>query len=199
MNKIDYVLAEDPAVDLAVAQAMTAELNDYLFKEDLYRQMLVHTPAGDQRPQMTGGDLLTRLYRLHGEGDLLTVEQRRALDQVQGQVEQVTQELHARFHERLLREVRARLNSLRWFLDDCRQDRTRGRTEYPYEIRNRQRIEEILKALPDPLPTELADALQQIDRQIENMTNATDFIWENRLESIFPRKVYWYLYRRPPG
>ena len=58
MTQTNYVLAEEPAVDLALVQAMAEELEDYLMKDDLFRQMTVHTPAGDQRPQMSGSDLL---------------------------------------------------------------------------------------------------------------------------------------------
>lgn len=199
MAKQDYVLAEDPGVDLAVVEVMAEELEAYLVDDELYRQLLVRTPSGDQRPQMTGGDLLTRLYRLTQEQKLLSPEERGRLKQAQTRVEDVSRALRSRFHERLAREVRARINSLRWFLDDCRQDRARCHTEYVYEIRNRQRIEEILKEVAGALPKELAAALDQIDRQLEQLTNATSFIWDERLETIFPRSTYWYLYRRPPA
>ncbi len=151
MTQSNYVLAEDPAVDLALVQAMAEELEDYLVKDDLFRQMTVRTPAGDQRPQMSGSDLLVRLHRLHGERDKLTPAQQTALDQVQTSVDATIHSLRTRFLERLERDMKSRLNSLRWFIDDCRQDRKRCRSEFPYEIRNRQRIEEILKVLGDGL------------------------------------------------
>ena len=197
MPKTNYVLAEDPAVDLALAQAMAEELEDYLVKDDLLRQMTVRTPAGDQRPQMTGSDLLVRLYRLHGEREALTPAQRITLDQVQVSVDATIHSLRTRFVERLERDMKSRLNSLRWFIDDCRQDRKRCRSEFPYEIRNRQRIEEILKVLGDSLGDDLTSQLRQIDERIQSMTVAGDFIWNDRLQPLFPRGVYWYLYVLP--
>ena len=197
MSKTNYVLAEDPAVDLALAQAMAEELEDYLVKDDLFRQMTVRTPAGDQRPQMSGSDLLVRLHRLHGERDSLTSAQRATLDQVQASVDATIKTLRTRFLERLERDMKSRLNSLRWFIDDCRQDRKRCRSEYPYEIRNRQRIEEILKVLGADLGEDLVGQLRQIDERIQSMTVAGEFIWDERLQPLFPRGVYWYLYALP--
>lgn len=197
MTQTNYVLAEDPAVDLALVQAMAEELEDYLVKDDLFRQMTVRTPAGDQRPQMSGSDLLVRLHRLHGEREKLTPAQQTALDQVQASVDVTIRSLRTRFHDRLERDMKSRLNSLRWFIDDCRQDRKRCRSEFPYEIRNRQRIEEILKVLGTDLDADLAAQLRQIDERIQYMTVAGDFIWDEKLQPLFPRGVYWYLYVLP--
>ena len=69
MSKSNYVLAEEPAVDLAVLEAFTAELEEYIIKDELYRTVRVHLPAGDQMIQMSGGDLLTRIFRLSAERD----------------------------------------------------------------------------------------------------------------------------------
>ncbi|MEZ4718746.1 MAG: hypothetical protein R2851_22025 [Caldilineaceae bacterium] len=70
-----HVLAEDPAVDLTLAAAMTAELEEYIVKSDLYRTVIARTPRGDEKITMTGGDLLTRLHRLQGERARLTPAQ----------------------------------------------------------------------------------------------------------------------------
>ncbi len=64
MAKNNYVLAEDPSTDLAVLLAMVEELEEYIVKDELYRTLRVHTPAGYEQVQMSGGDLLTRLFRL---------------------------------------------------------------------------------------------------------------------------------------
>lgn len=197
MSKSNYVAAEDPAVDLAIVQTMAEELEAYLVKDELFRQLTVRTPSGDQRPQMSGSDLLVRLHRLHGERDKLTSAQQSALDQVQRSVDDTIRSLRTRFLERLERDMKARLNSLRWFIDDCRQDRKRCRSEYPYEIRNRQRIEEIVKFLEGGLSGDLSAQLRQIDERIQAMTVATDFIWDERLRPLFPKGTYWYLYGLP--
>ncbi len=197
MTKDSYLLAEEPAVDLAVAEAMAAELEEYLVKDDLYRTVIARTPRGEIRVRMTGGDLLSRLLRLQGERDRLTPEEQARLDALQQQVDSVIYSLRHRFHERLQREMKARLDSLRWFLDECREDRARCRAEFPFEMRNRQRIEEILKQLGDQVPQELTEALRAVDQRIRQYAQPSDFIWDERLKPIFTPHPYWYLYVRP--
>ena len=119
------------ATDLAVLTAMVEELEDYIVKDDLYRTLRVHTPAGYDQVQMSGGDLLTRLFRLSGEHDRLTPDQWQQFEQVRAAAEKTIYSLRTRFHQRLNREVKARLDSLNWFLDDCISDPQRLRSSTP--------------------------------------------------------------------
>ncbi len=197
MSQSSHVLAEDPAVDLAIAQEMVEELETYIVNDDLYRTVIVRTPRGDEKLTMTGGDLLSRLHRLQSERDLLTPEQQATLDEVQSKADATIYSLNTRFNQRLERELKARLDSLRWFLDECGEDRRRCQTNYPFEIRNRQRIEEILKRIGDDLPEALSDQLRTIDRRLEQGTTGQNFVWDSSLQDAFPTDPYWYLYRLP--
>ena len=197
MSKTSYVAAADPAIDLEISQQMATELEDYIVKDELYRAMTVRTSAGDQRLQMTGGDLLARLYRIQGERDQLSAEQQTAFDDLQKQVDDTIYSLRTRFHDRLQREMKARLDSLKWFLDDCGGDIQKCRVDFPFEMRNRQRIEEIMKRVGDEIKPELEEQLHSVDKRIRNMTRATEFIWEKKLQDVFPRSPYWYLYVCP--
>lgn len=195
--KTSYLVAEDPAVDLQIAEAMTAELEDYIIKNDLYRTLIVRIPGADQNLQMTGGDLLSRLYRLQGVRSQLSPELQSRVDAVVAQANKIIYSLRTRFHDRLQREMKARLDSLKWFLDDCGTDLNRCRAEFPFEMRNRQRIEELLKELGSDVSAELTGTLRAIDQRIRNVTHSTDFTWDARLKEIFPRSPYWYLYVSP--
>ena len=197
MTKQSYLLAEDPTTDLTIAEAMVAELEEYLIKDELYRTMIIRAPGGDLNVRMTAGDLLSRFQRLQGESAELTTAQREKLAAIMKQAETIIYSLHSRFQQRLEREMKARLDSLRWFLDDCDEDRACCRTEFPYEMRNRQRIEEILKRMGGALPAALKAQLQQIDQHIRQIATASPFIWDERLQVAFPRTPYWYLYMRP--
>lgn len=197
MSKTSFLLAADPAVDLAVAAAFANELQAYIVDDDLYRTVFVHTPSGDQSLQMTGGDLLARLYRLQQDRENLSAAQQAQLDEVEKNVRDTIYSLRTRFHERLQRETRTRINSLKWFLDDCNADRQRCRVEYPFEIRNRQRIEEILKELDHQLAEDVTEQLHRVDQRIRATATRTGFVWDERLEDAFPRQPYWYLYVSP--
>lgn len=191
-----HVLAENPAVDLAIAQAMAEELEEYIIKEDLYRTVIVRAPGGEVRVQMTGGDLLTRLHRLAGERTRLSAAQQATLDEVTQSAERTIYSLKTRFHQRLQREMKARIDALRWFIDEAVDEPQRARANYPYEIRNRQRIEEIVKHLGRDLPDDLKAQLEDVDRRLRMIATGTEFIWDPALQGIFPQHPYWYLYAR---
>jgi hypothetical protein len=196
-DKASYLVAEDPAVDLQIAEAEVQELEDYILSDVLYRPLIVRASSGDLNLQMTGGDLLTRLHRLRSQRQQLLPDLQTRVDTVDQAARRIIYSLRTRFHARLQREMKARLDSLKWFLDDCGQDRQRCRVEYPFEVRNRQRIEEILKESEGDLPEELKNYLRTIDQRVRVLTHATDFIWDAQLQEAFPRQPYWYLYASP--
>lgn len=197
MNKEGYVVAEDPSVDLEIAEIMLDELEDYIVSDELYRTVIARTSAGDRNLNMSGGEFLARLGRLHGEREILSEAERRRLDAVQERADAIIYSLQTRFTDRLNREFKARLDGLRWFLDDCNENRAKCRGEYPFEMRNRQRIQEIRKRLGDEAAPALETALAQVDKRIMRTTDESQFVWDKRLESVYPPDDYWFLYRRP--
>lgn len=189
-----HVLAETPSIDLAIVTAMVEELEEYIIKDDLYRTLIVRTATGEVRLQMTGGDLLTRLHRLGHERERLSADQQQQFDTVSQSAERIIYSLKSRFHSRLQREMKARLDTLRWFLDERASERGQARANYPYEIRNRQRVEEIVKRLGAGLPVELTEQLTQVDHRLRMLTTAGEFVWDPALKGVFPQHPYWYLY-----
>jgi hypothetical protein len=193
-----HVVPVLPAADLAIATAMVEELEDYIIEDELFRTVGVRVPgSGDMKIKMTGGDLLTRLYRLKQEQDRLTPEQRKQYAEIEAEARTTIYSLKTRFHQRLQREIKSRLDSLRWFIDETSEDMARGRANYPFEIRNRQRIEEILKELDGDIAQELAAQIASVDGTLGAMRMGPEFVWDPSLRSIFPQKPYWYLYAAP--
>jgi hypothetical protein len=193
------LMVEEPGVDLEIVEGMVPQLEDYLIKDEVYRTVILPTSSGDQNIRMTGGDLLARLHRLQGERASLTPEQQTRLDVAQSKADETIRSLRTRFNARLLREMKARLDSLRWFLDDCGADKMRCRTEYPFEIRNRQRVEEILKQVGQEVPNDLSILLSRVDKRIREFAGPSGFVWGARAEKVYPRDHYWYLYLLPAG
>ena len=191
------VLGEEPSVDLEIVEGMIPELEDYIVKDDVYRTVILPTSMGDQNIRMTGGDLLARLHRLQGEREALNASQQQRLDTAQARADEIIRSLKTRFNQRLVREMKARLDSLRWYFDDCGSDRTRCRVEYPFEMRNRQRIEEILKQVGSDVPEEVMSTLARVDKRIREFAGPAPFVWHARMEKIYPHDRYWYLYMLP--
>lgn len=197
MSQGSHVLAESPEVDLDVLAAEVEELEEYIIKGEVYRTLRVATPSGVQMVQMSAGDLLTRLYRLEGERERLPVEQRSRVKDLALHARSTIYSLRTRFHDLLAREIKTRVDSLNWFLDDVMGDPKRARSEYPYEIRNRQRIALMVAELGDEMPSALKSELNRVDERIRMIVKPASFAWDSQLEPVFPRDRFWYLYVSP--
>ena len=129
--------------------------------------------------------MLARLHKLAAQSDSLSPEQKQALATARTQIDTATGRLPSHYQALLLREARARLNSLNWFLDDCNENRRECRVQYPFEIRNRQRIAEICKALEANSADAVATQVASIDQQLQSMLTSGDFIWESSVAHVY--------------
>lgn len=198
-TKLSTVVAASPAADLVVVQEMAEQLEEYIQAGEVYRTIAVDTPEGEERVQTSGGDLLARLHKLTAQAGQLSADQQQALVAAQSRIEQTCGRQSQQFQELLLREAKARLNSLRWFLDDCSDNRRECRVQYPFEIRNRQRIAEIRKALDAEMDQQLADGVASIDKRLQSLISGNEFVWDRAVADVYPRREYWYLYGLPVG
>ena len=202
-TRLSTVIAATPETDLAVVGAMAAQFESYVLRGEVYRTVAVPASTqGEERIQSSGGDLLARLHKLSAQSDVLTPSQKQALSEARAQIEATVGRLPSHYQALLLREAKARLNSLNWFLDDCQENRLECRVQYPFEIRNRQRIAEIGKALEAASAKALADQLDAIDQRLHRLTGVgagDNFVWDTSVAHVYPREEYWYLYTLPVG
>ncbi len=197
MAKTNYILASTPAEDLTIVEAMTRELKDYLLRDDVYHMLVVRTSSGEERYQLSLGDLLSRLHRLEIQAEQLDPEQRQRLEEIRRTIQDTLRAMESRALVLAEREIKTRLNSLRWFLDECRDNRRYCRSEYPFEIRNRQRIQELLAWFGEKISPELRRQVAEMDQEIRSLVKPGDFIWDDRVQDVYPREQYWYLYALP--
>ena len=73
--------------ELLVAEAMAAELADYLLGDRLFRQIVVQSPLGTQQPKMTLGGVLSRLQLLQFRSAALAPEERTRVEGLASAVE----------------------------------------------------------------------------------------------------------------
>ncbi len=60
-----------------------------------------------------------------------------------------------------------------------------------------QRIDAIVSELGTDLPQELKNQISRIDERIRMIVRPGSFAWDARLEPVFPRTRFWYLYVSP--
>ena len=111
---------------LAVTQAMADALNDYLVGNDLYQQMLVDTPTGSEPVVMTLGALLDNIALLGNSEPSLSDAQRAQLTTIRDAVARARRTFPDKWQALLHRELKALLDSRKWYLDDLEQ---RGRID----------------------------------------------------------------------
>lgn len=184
---------------LAVTQAMADELTDYLTGDSLYRQMMVKTPEGTRQPKMTIGALLEGLETLQGRRDELSPEQRDALDAIAERVDIDRNAFRDQWQSLLRRELKALLDSWKWYLDDAARDE-RARENYGNEARIRTRIDLVMRALAgDAQVAAERKELGALDARLRGMIQPGDYIGPAGGQAHYPRGQAWWLYGKPAG
>ncbi|MCO6452117.1 MAG: hypothetical protein J5I90_15150 [Caldilineales bacterium] len=155
------------ASELIVMEQMASELDDYLLADQLFRQIVVDTPLGAQRPKMTLGGLYQRIEELESAADIGRNDRTR-LRAVRDAWDMARNRFPDQFQEKLNRELVSYLNNWKYFLDQRGgQNPQRWREDYKVEIRNRRRVELIIRLLGPDAPAGLSDDLADMEKGLE--------------------------------
>jgi len=182
---------------LTAAAAMVDALAYYLIEGNIFRTVMARQVDGFERITMSIGELLALLNKLQAQRTKATPAQQLQLDAMLANVQRTRNQLHDLFHDMVIREIMARLDSLNWFLHDCENGKAECRLHFPTEIQNRQRIEELVKALDESMVEDVTERMQRIDQRLRRITYKSDFVWPAAVKEIYPEEPYWYLYSLP--
>jgi len=182
---------------LPTAAAMVDALAYYLIEGNIFRTVMVRRDHGFERVTMSIGELLALLYVLQAQRANALPVQRAQLNAMQANMRRTCAQLQDRFHEMVVHEIMARLDSLNWFLHDCENGKEGCRTNFPTEICHRQRVEELVKVVDEAMVEDVAERVARIDQRIRSVTYKSNFIWPAAVREIYPEKPYWYLYTLP--
>ena len=184
--------------DLAVVEAMVAELEPYLKSDILYWQLSPSPPISPPAPLLTLGGILLRAHRLTGQQQALDTAQQTRLAAAKATLDRATDEWSAHIGQRLERELKARLDSWQWFVEDCEAQKQTCITYYATEAELRTVIE-LLIAYGDRLG-DLAlqrRRLRGLDGRFRRWFKEGDFVWRAELEPVYPKGQFWWLHGRP--
>lgn len=182
---------------LAITQAMADELTDYLLGDNLYRQLIVKTPGGVKQPKMTIGALLENIQTLGWERDRLSAEQERQVEAIKESAVSARRTFSSQWGALLRRELKALLDSWRWYLDDAARDPD-ARERYAQEAHIRTRIDLVQNELSDDW--QAADQrreLGELDARLRPMLVGSAYAGPRGGESRYPPNRSWWLYGRP--
>ena len=131
-------------ITLLTVEKMVEELPDYFARDELFRQLVVHTPWGDKLPKMTLGGLVERLKLLEENGDLLTPEERARVEAARRAYEDFVRTHRRQVEQRLRREFKSYLNSWKWYLDELRENPEKI-ADYRQEVHTRRRLDVLIE------------------------------------------------------
>lgn len=187
------------ATTLAIAQAMAYELTDYLMGDSLYRQMMVKTPSGTKQPKMTLGALLEAVQSLHWQQSQLDVDQRQRLAAIDERISIDRGAFAAQWQAMLRRELKALLDSWRWYLQDVARNEA-AKEEYGNEAHIRTRIDLVQAELSgDGEIGQERRELDDLDAHLRAVLEGKRYVGPRGEESRYPADRSWWLYGGPAG
>jgi hypothetical protein len=155
--------APEPAAELIEAEKMAAELVDYLLGKPLFWQIVVETPLGTRRPKMTLGGLVERIERLQAAD--LGPRDRERLQAVITAWEEARRRYPRQVTTKLKRELDSFVRNWKYYLEQRSRNPERWKEEYEVEVRNRHRIELVLRLLGPEGPPGLLAELEELERR----------------------------------
>ena len=181
--------------DLAALTAMVEEFNDYVISNEIFWRLANQSITSARFSQLTLSGMLllnTRLQTLapgHPQAQELHNRQAALFERWRSNVQR-----------KALAEVRPRLSSWRWFLDECPEDLHKCGDYYRSEVHYRVYLALLFDLLADDkAAVRFEQQLHQSDGRLRRVWQAGDFIWEPALQTAFDRETFWFLYGRPGG
>ena len=152
------------AAELLEAEQFAKELPDYLLSNRLFWQIVVNTPLGLRQPKMTLGSLYERMEHL-ASADEIGPKDRERLRRIQDAWDIARKSYPAQFKQKLRRELDSYLHNWKYYLEQRRNDPERWQEDYEVELRNRRRVEEIVRLLGPDAPPGLLDELEAWEKE----------------------------------
>ncbi len=185
--------------DLTELEQMAERLQDYVLGDRLYLPLAAGYSRSSTLPQLSAGTLLLRRRRLMRLRSSLSKSQHSRLSAALQQHDAVQREWTLHYERKLKGEVPARLKQMYAFFRDCQENPGGCASAYPPEALRRTIVQEILFAMDEfgYYKRELMSSVERMDIALRRLLHADRFIWSARLESLYPRQDFWWLYGNP--
>lgn len=182
--------------DLKEIAKMGETLKHYVLSDMLYMSVEGGIFSSKGMPQLTTGAFLLRLRRLNQFRDEMNGVQQATLDKATAQYQAVRNEWTVHYEEKMEREALSRLNSLGEFFRDCRENKKSCSGAYRTEALRRTIIQELIIALTAQGfdSGQVTSRATHTDNELRTWVTTGDFIWSDKLMSVYPRETFWWLY-----
>ena len=184
------------ARDSALCAAMADELEAYLKSSELFWEPDRRRFAGVELPKLTLGGLLLAMRRLETLRQRLSPDPSQTLARIGRELSFHRAQWRLRYQNKLARDLRSRLDTWAWYLEDCQQHRETAIVHYPRQVETRAKIDLLLdEALEAGLDSEpFRERLVNLDERLRSVFGPGEFCWMEPLTGGFPSERFWYLY-----
>jgi hypothetical protein len=183
--------------NLNLASFMLEEIEDYILSSEVFWPLSKRSPAGSVLPRLTLGGLMLTLNELKAQEKDLSPSQRTDHDKLLLQMERVRVKWAVGLERKAAQELRSRLNLWRAYLYEI-EERVDTAENYPYEVRHRVMFESLADlSIRQPETKPHVDEMRSLDLRLRSKFLPGPFVWDARLEDIYPRSTFWYLYGLP--
>lgn len=184
-----------PEYNLTLARAILEQLEPFLHTDDAFWPLSVRPPhPGVPFPQLSLGVLLLTLDELNAVEMDVEPATRSAIQSVERELDRITQKWTVAVEGKALSEASQRLSVWRAYLQDTRDGRT-DQADYRQEVKQRVILGRLLGlARSSPDGQDAVVALLELDEELRSLFAPGGFIWDARLERIYPQAEFWFLY-----
>ena len=184
--------------NLALIEAMLEEIRAYLVSPELYWPLDRKAPRGSPAfPRLTLGGLALAFDELAAQEPQMDPAQSASLTRLRLRFEQARRQHGAAIATKAARELHSRLDLWQAYLADL-VDQPAAGEDYPHQVSNRVmawRLIELAAAQPDL--TQLRTRMGGLDDRLRGLFARGTFIWDPRLQAVYPPDSFWFLYGRP--
>jgi hypothetical protein len=184
------VFTYDPGQEVRIVETMASQLVPYVYQDELYGLM------PNTMPRLTVGGLLMRLYRLTAVASQLTAPQQASFKTAQTKLETTKRDWPVAYEGKIAREFQSRITALNQSFAECADNPKQCAESYGVNAEKRA----ILQALADEAESlnvftqDMKGGLNSVDNKIHRYTEPGEFIWSERVQSIYPKDKYFFLY-----
>lgn len=185
--------------DLKEVEKMGNAIKRYLPSDELYMSVGGGFFGSGNMPQLTTGVFLLRLRRLNYFRDELSSVQSATLDKAMAQYQEARSEWAIHTEKKMIREGLSRLKAMNEFFRECRDSMKTCANSYSPEAIRRTIVQELIIAMDDQGVDshEVVTQTHSVDAELRRWITKGDFIWSDKLEPVYPRDSFWWLYGRP--
>ena len=183
--------------NLTLVGFMLEEMEDYLLSSEVFWPLSKQMPVGPPSPRLTLGGLILTLDELNAQEKDLSPSQASDLYKLRLQMEKVRTKWTVGLERKAAQELRSRLNLWRAYLVDI-EERIETPENYIFQVRYRVMFERLANlAVQQPEIKPQVEEMRSLDLRLRRIFVPGAFVWDPRLEDIYPRDTFWYLYGLP--